>query len=282
MREVVVNLDAVVDQGEVGDTPYRIDRDGRPYVPVGDGGIVRGVRLGDLACDLLGDHVAPGACLVHPLTEARHALAAQACLGNEVCLMSGAAAGSVGRVLGQRGGGERVIAVFAPEVLDVVRPGDRVRVTTRGQGLASPVAGLTQLNLDPAAVTALPVSHGDDRLGVSVRGVVPSRAVGNGVGRPMASWDVDLQLDDRDPLRATLRLGDLIAITDLDARWNSGYRRGVTSVGLVVHGDSPLPGHGPGVTVLWSGPSTAFDLSVDGETHVGLTDQALLSMGRRG
>ena len=64
-------------------SPYRIDRDGRPYVPVGDGGIVLGLRLGDSVFALAGDHAAPGACLVHPDPAARHALAVYACIGNQ-------------------------------------------------------------------------------------------------------------------------------------------------------------------------------------------------------
>jgi len=57
LRLVDVNLAATVEQGCVGTDPYRIDADGAPYVPVGDGGIVLGVRLGD-------DHVAPGPAIV--------------------------------------------------------------------------------------------------------------------------------------------------------------------------------------------------------------------------
>ena len=53
-----------------------MDADGTPYVPVGDGGIVLGLALGDSVFALDGDHAAPGACLTHPNEAARHALAA--------------------------------------------------------------------------------------------------------------------------------------------------------------------------------------------------------------
>jgi hypothetical protein len=58
---VSVNLLATVEQASTGPDPYRVDTDGAPYVPVGDGGIVLGVRLGDGVWDHLGDHAAPGA-----------------------------------------------------------------------------------------------------------------------------------------------------------------------------------------------------------------------------
>jgi len=57
-------------------------------------------------------------------------------------------------------------------------------------------------------------------------------------------WDLDLQLTPasaRGYDAAGLRLGDLVAITDLDARFNAGYRRGWVTIGLVVHGGSPQP-----------------------------------------
>ena len=48
---VAVNLLGQVEHPAFGDSPYRIDVDGVPYVPVGDGGLVLGVRLGDSVFD---------------------------------------------------------------------------------------------------------------------------------------------------------------------------------------------------------------------------------------
>ena len=45
-------------------------------------------------------------------------------------------------------------------------------------------------------------------------------------------------------------LGVLVAVTGLDARHDMGYRSGWLTVGVVVHGTSPLPGHGPGITPI--------------------------------
>lgn len=277
---VSVNVEGFVDQGEVGPDPYRVDRDGRPYVAVGDGGVVQGLRLGDSVFEHVGDHAAPGACLVHPSVEAGHALAALSCFGNAVIVRSGAAAGAVGRVLGQRGGGSRVIAVFAPHDLAQLRPGDRVSVTSRGQGSSGPLDGVNQMNVDPAAVALLSTSLREEKLHVSVRTTVASRVVGNGIGRPMASWDLDLQLESPAHGGVDLRLGDLVAVSDLDARYNAGFRRGFLSVGIVVHGSSPQPGHGPGLTVVWSGLAERFVVEEEPLTHQGITEEGLLSLGR--
>ena len=88
-----------------------------------------------------------------------------------------------------------------------------------------------------------------------VRVLVPSKLAGNGIGRPAVGWCLDLQLTDRAPGGPDVLLGDLVAVADIDARCNMGYRRGWVTVGVVVHGASPLPGHGPGITPILTGPA---------------------------
>lgn len=282
VRLVSVNLLAFVDQGEVGTDPYRIDRDGTPYVPVGDGGVVLGLRLGDSVFGHVGDHAAPGACLIHPNVDARHALVGLACLGNRVTVRSGDAAGAIGAVLGKRGGGERVIAVFPPDVLARLRPNDQVAITSRGQGASAPWPGVVQMNIAPNAVSLLGIETSDERIAVGVRTTLTTRQVGNGIGRPMVMWDVDLQVDASNSSTSLLCLGDVVAIADLDARTNAGYRRDWMSIGVVIHGASPQPGHGPGVTIVLSGPATSFTVLDEGDQHQGLTEERLLSAARSG
>jgi hypothetical protein len=119
-----------------------------------------------------------------------------------------------------------------------------------------------------------------DQLEVGVRVVLSSRTVGNGIGRPMAMWDVDLQIDSTAEETSELRLGDLVAITDLDARANAGFRKDWLSIGVVTHGASPQPGHGPGVTIVLSGPAKHFSVRSEGATHQGLREETLLSKAK--
>ena len=280
-RLVSVNLAAVVEQASVGPDPYRIDAAGAPYVPVGDGGIVLGVRLGDGVFDHAADHAAPGACLVHTDPAAAHALSAQACAGNPVEVRTGAAAGALGAVAGKRGEGGRVIAVFPQDVLRKLRPGDQVAVRSRGQGATSPVGDVAVRNVAPELLARLPVQVNGTAMAVGVRAVLPSRLVGNGIGRPTPMWDLDLQLDQAAADRwqaGGLRLGDLVAIDNVDARFNAGFRHGWRSVGMVVHGASPQPGHGPGVTVFLTGPATSLEVHADPRDHVGLDEPTLLEV----
>ena len=71
LRPVAVNLLGVVEHPALDGGPWRVDRNGAPYVPAGDGGIVLDLQLGDSAFRLAGDHAAPGACLTHPDAAAR-------------------------------------------------------------------------------------------------------------------------------------------------------------------------------------------------------------------
>lgn len=273
MRTVAMNLAGVAEFPALGSTPYRVDVDGRPYVPVGDGGIVLGVELGDLVTAALGDHVAPGVSLGHPDPAARFALTAYACVGNPVLVRDGAAAGATGYVIGKRGEDGRVLAWLPQEALERLKPGDGVTVRTSGQGarLDGGPDAVEVLNVDPALLPGLGVQVGRDGVGVGVRAVVPSRLAGNGVGRPAQLWDLDLAFPAGDPVLGSLRLGDLLAVADLDVRHNMGFRRGWTTVGLVVHGDSPMPGHGPGFAPLLTGPGALLQPLADAEGHQGLT-----------
>jgi hypothetical protein len=276
-RTLAVNLAAVVESPSFGATPYRVAADGRPYVPVGDGGIVLGVHLGDGVFDAAGDHVAPGVTLGHPDQAARHALTSFACAGNEVVVRGGRATGARGRVLGKRGEAGRVIAVFDQDVLSALAPGDALLVRGFGQGSVPPAAaagsGVVVVNNDPHVHDRVGVRFGA-RTQVPVRAVVGSQLVGNGIGRPVQQWDLDLSVTAATSGRwglDQLRLGDLVAVRDLDVRFNTGFRRGWCTVGIVVHGGSPMPGHGPGMMPVLCGPEYAFDLVADAVAHRGVT-----------
>ena len=288
LKAVAVNVLGVVEHPALGDTPYRVDADGRPYLPVGDGGLVLGVRLGDPVAALAGDHVAPGACLVHPEPAARHALVSYGCIGNPAEVRTGRAAGARGVVLGKRGEDGRLITGFRQRDLARMRPGDQVTVRASGQGWrhTGVPPGVVVLNAAPGLLAALPVAwQGHGPMTVGVRAILLSKQAGNGIGRPAAAWDLDLQLGtgtagnatgpEHLPGAAGLLLGDLAAVADLDARHNMGFRRGWLTVGVVVHGASPLPGHGPGLTPILTGPAAALSAVPDAAGHRGLTESGL-------
>lgn len=276
---VGVNLLGYVETPQMGDHPYLVDADGNPYVPVGDSGVVLGVHLGDGVFAHDADHAAPGITLMHPDPAARHGLTSLACLGNEAVVRDGAASGALGRVLGKRGEAGRVIVVFADDALGALAPGDAIMVRGYGQGGQPPALLASQvrlLNTDAAMLEPLNI-HVGNVVSLSVRACLPSRVVGNGVGRPADMWDLDLTItaETLSGWMPQLLLGDLVAVEDLDVRHNIGYRRSWLTVGVIVHGGSPLPGHGPGLMPILCGPRRSFDLDVDGSGHCGVTRDLL-------
>jgi len=185
-------------------------------------------------------------------------------------------------VIGKRGEDGRVITGFRQEDLARMRPGDKVTVRACGQGWQHPDVppGVTVMNAAPGLLGMLPVAWpGDGPMTVGVRAILPSKLAGNGIGRPAAAWDLDLQLPagpEGPPAGADgLLLGDLVAVSGLDVRHNMGYRKEWLTVGVVVHGTSPLPGHGPGITPILTGPAAVLSAVADVTSHRGLTESGL-------
>ncbi len=80
---------------------YRVGPDGQPFALPGMGGVTLGVHCGDPATGYASDHLEPGASIRHREPAANMALQFLTCVGNEVRVASGPAAGAVGHVIGQ-------------------------------------------------------------------------------------------------------------------------------------------------------------------------------------
>lgn len=248
--------------------PYRIGYDGVARVLPGTGGIVVNKRIGDLCVGLAGDHIEPGAALhnngrevVGPRNGPNTALITYACVGNAALVTSGPCAGQAGMVTGKHGGVDHVLIDFPDEVLMRLQIGDRVQIASIGLGLrllAHP--RIEVLNCAPRLLARWGLRERDGVLQVPVTHVVPARIMGSGLGKNTA-WrgDYDIQLADRATRErhrlGSLRFGDLVAITDADTRHGPQFRTGRVTVGVIVHGDSTVSGHGPGVTPLLTGPA---------------------------
>jgi hypothetical protein len=102
----------------------------------------------------------------------------------------------------------------------------------------------------------------DGMLAVRVTRILPPEVVGMGSGRVSAVTSVALQTGIEEGLEG-LRLGDLVAVRDWDATYYTGYRDGAVAVAVVVCGDSPVLGNGPGVTLLLSAPRGFIAPEVD-------------------
>jgi hypothetical protein len=249
-------------------TPYRIGRDGVLRVVPGTGGIVLNKRVGDRAVGLAGDHVEPGVALhnndrevVGPPGGPNRAMMLLSCVGNRVQVVTGPAAGALGTVTGKHGGINHVIVDFEPGVLRRLRIGDRVRITAYGQGLALPdFPAVSALNLAPRLLRRWGVRPHGRHLHVPVTHVIPSGIMGSGLGKSDGVLgDCDVQISDPEIRRrfrlGELRFGDLVAVCGMDNRFGPTVRGARVTVGVIVHSDSHVAGHGPGVTPLLMGPA---------------------------
>jgi hypothetical protein len=268
---VIVTVQGQIAHPVAQSTPYRIGYDGVPRVLPGTGGIVLNKRIGDLCVGLAGDHIEPGVALhnnsrevVGPRDGPNNALITYACVGNRATVISGRALGQHGLVTGKHGGINHVLVDFAPTVLERLSIGDRIQIRSHGLGLRLPeLPGVEVLNCAPSLLTRWGLRMDQGQLRVPVTHLVPARLMGSGLGRNNA-WrgDYDIQLADRQSRSRwrldSLRFGDLVAIVGADVRRGPSYRSGRVTVGVIVHGDSTVSGHGPGVTPLLTGSAQAL------------------------
>ena len=249
-------------------TPYRIGHDGAARVLPGTGGIVLNRRIGDLCVGLAGDHIEPGVSLhnnsrevVGPRDGPNNALLTYACVGNRAEVISGRAIGQRGLVTGKHGGVNHVLVDFPTPVLERLSIGDRIQLRSHGLGLRlTSMPRIEVLNCAPALLMRWGLQVDGGRLHVPVTHLVPARLMGSGLGKNTA-WrgDYDIQLADAASRRRwrldSLRFGDMVAIVGADTRRGPSLREGRVTIGVIVHGDSTVSGHGPGVTPLLTGPA---------------------------
>lgn len=239
---------------------YDVGADGTLRVLPGVGGITFNCRVGDSAVGLAADHVEPAVSIRKPgNAHAREndAMNLLSCVGNKVRVVSGDAKGEEGVVTGKHGGIEHVIADFTEEVMKKMVVGDKLQIEALGAGFElTDYPGIKVMNCDPALLKAMkPKEVAGGKLEIPVAMKVPAVVMGSGLGHSSCySGDYDIQLFDKKTVKEygldKLRLGDLVAIMDADNSYGRIFLSGAVSVGVVVHSDSTVSGHGPGVTTL--------------------------------
>lgn len=265
---------------------YRVDREGVPFVLPGTGGISYNVKVGDSAFGWAGDHVEPcvsSAATIDDRGSAKNlAYNTLSCVGNEALIISGDAKGAKGVVTGTHGGIEHVIIDFADADLEKMVIEDKILIKSIGQGLElTDYPGITVKNLDPSLLAKLGIVEKDGKLIVPVVAKIPAKLMGSGIGSAStASGDYDITTTDQEEIKALgidqLKFGDLVALEDSDNRFGRSYRRGALTVGIIVHSDCFLAGHGPGVTTLFTAIDGSLEVTLDPKANLG----QILKIGR--
>ncbi|HEU5014027.1 MAG TPA: DUF4438 domain-containing protein [Roseiflexaceae bacterium] len=237
-------------------SPYFVSAEGEPMLIPMFGGLVYNVGLGDRAIGWAAELIQPGVSIKNANAAANVALGVYACLGNRARVMSGAAQGVTGMVIGKSGRfAEHVICDFAPADIEKMAPGDKIQVQAYGIGMKlNDFPTIDFKGCSPELLEAINPDSDGDTLVVPVKGVAPSVLAGAGAGLTSESGAINLQTSDPKLLADNglddLRFGDLVAITDWDSRYGHGYLRGSVVVGVVCQGGSFRSGYGPGLAII--------------------------------
>lgn len=238
--------------------PYRISHEGEPRVFPGTGGITYNIKVGDPALGWVGDHIEPGVSMrnLNEKDYENSGLNLYACIGNRASVVSGDAKGAHGFVTGKHGGIEHVLVWFDPPTLEKLVIGDKIQIRAWGQGLAvDDLDAVKFYNLDPALFEKMGVTSETDVLKFPVTHIIPPQLMGSGLGSiSAASGDYDITTQDLESIRQVgldrLRFGDVVFLADTDNSFGRCFKKGAASVGVVVHSNCVIAGHGPGVTTI--------------------------------
>lgn len=239
---------------------FEVAHDGRPFSLPSTGGIVYNVKTGDSAFGWEGDHIEPGVSVI--LDEEKRSSRANmgfnflACVGNTARIVTGEAKGRRGVVTGHHGGVEHVTVDFNDDTLSKLVLDDKILIEGYGQGLRlTDFPDIKIYNLDPALLHKLPLRARAKCLQAGVAAIVPAELMGSGLGHNnMGTGDCDIMTHDAGAVKkyglSKICLGDLVAVLDHDHSYGRTFRKGAVTIGVVVHSNSELAGHGPGLSTL--------------------------------
>ncbi len=262
---------------------YQISYDGKALNLPSIGGITYNVKVGDSVRGWVGDHIEPGVSTINregkqgdrntPENAGYNILS---CIGNEAKIVSGKAKGKKGIVSGIHGGAEHVLIDFEDNVVEKLVYGDKVQVVAYGIGLAIvDHPEIKFFNLDPGLLLKInPKFDSNGNLEFPVVAKVPPYLMGSGLGYgSVVSGDYDITMADEKVIKKLgldkLRFGDIVAIEDTDNSYGRVYRPGATTIGVVVHSDCVLAGHGPGVTTILTSSKGKIKPKINKNANIG-------------
>lgn len=255
---------------------YRVAQWGEALVLPGIGGISYNVKLGDPAFGWAGDHIEPGVSVYNPDKADSDSMNILACIGNEAVVMDGEAKGDKGFVTGKHGGAEDVMVYFKDETLDKLCPGDKILIRAYGQGLklVDYYDDIKLQSIDPELFEKLRITENSDgTISVPVAAEVPPYLMGSGMGSGNAyRGDYDIMTADKAAVEEygldKLRFGDLVLLKDCDNVYGRGYLKGAVSIGVVIHSDCVLAGHGPGIVTIMVSQKPVIKGVIDSSANI--------------
>ncbi len=262
---------------------YQVSHEGKALNLPSIGGITYNIKIGDLVRGWIGDHIEPGISTINKegkkdgrYSDENSGYNILSCIGNEAEIVSGKAKGKKGAVIGTHGGAEHVLIDFSDEVVKKLVYGDKVQVVAYGMGLAMiDHPEITFFNIDPKLLSKInPKFDSKGNLEFPVVAKIPPYLMGSGLGYgPVVSGDYDITMADEKVVKKLgldkLRFGDIVAIEDTDNSYGRVYKPGAVTVGVVVHSDCVLAGHGPGVTTIITSSKGKIEPKINKNANIG-------------
>ena len=258
---------------------WKVDHKGFPFLLPSIGGITLNVQVGESAFGLAGDHIEPGvSCTANadkPNDFPNNSLQLLSCVGNEAKIVAGEAKGETGVVIGHHGGSEHIIVEFARSVKERMTYDDKILIRAKGQGLSLiDYPGIKLFNLDPDLLQKMGIVPGKKGvLKVPVTTMVPAACMGSGLGRAhVGAGDYDVMTSDPATVEHykldQMRFGDFVALMDHDNSYGRAFVQGAVSIGILVHSDCRLAGHGPGISTLMTCPTSLIEPMLDPNANI--------------
>ena len=269
----IVSVAGTVWHPKGGGAP-RINVEGEAKWLTGTGGIAYNVKIGDNCMDWVADHLEPGVSTRNKDNDYNQAYQMLSCIGNEATVRSGDAKGAKGFVTGKHGGCDHLMIYFPDDVLEKLDIDDKISVKATGQGMAlTDYPDILLRNLSPALLEKLNIAEAGGKLKIGVAKIVPACVMGSGLGSVgSTSGDYDITMFDEEIIKeydlADLRFGDIVAIQNADTRYGRSYKTGAITIGVVIHGNCIIAGHGPGVTTLLTAKTPVIEPFIDKDANL--------------
>lgn len=255
-------------------SPFRVDPNGNARILPATGGITYNFKIGDSCMGMVGDHVEPGVSIRNEIVEENNAMMYFACIGNEAKVITGDAKGAKGFVTGMHGGIEHTIIYFNEEDLEKMAIDDKIQIKAWGQGLEiEGFENIKCMNLDPELFEKIGIVEKNGKLEVPVVTEIPAELMGSGLGSTSSfSGDYDITTGDVEAVKKynidKLKFGDIVLLKDCDNTVGRQYLKGSVTIGVIVHSDSTLAGHGPGVTTILSTKEENIISRIDKDANI--------------
>ena len=269
----ILSVSGVVWHPKRGSTA-RISADGMATWLPSVGSITYNAKIGDSCMGWAADHLEPGVSTRHKDDDHNSSYIMLSCIGNEAIVKSGDAKGDKGFVTGKHGGCDHVIIYFPEETLEKLSIDDNIGVKATGQGFALlDYPEIILRNMSPTLLSKMNIQEAVGKLKVGVAKMAPAAIMGSGLGSSNSvTGDYDITVFDEAIAKEyglhDLRFGDIVALLDADNRHGYSYRTGACTIGVVVHGDSFISGHGPGVATLMTAKTPLIEPFIDEKANL--------------